>query len=407
MPKETKNTGSRKRVLILGGGFGGLKAALELADNPAYQTTLISDQAEFRYYPTLYRAATGGSREASVIPLSEIFKNKTIKVVDDSVQSIDRQAKKVKTESGEYYHFDFLIVALGVITNFFGIKGLQQQAYGIKSLEEAHRLRNHLHQQLIDEGKPDVNYVIIGGGPTGVELAGALPFYIKRIMKKHGVSRRAVNVDLVEAEKHLVPRMPKAYSRAVEKRLRKLGIQLHLSQKVEAATADELMVSGKPLHTHTIVWTAGVTIHPFLATNDFALGHHGKVLVDEYLQAEPDIYVIGDNAETQYSGMAQTALYDGRFVASNLSQLAAGHPAKAYRPKKPIYVTPVGPNWAAVLWGRLQIYGWSGSLLRRAADFIGFHDLEPLLPAGRHWLAGADREESCPLCFEGKIKLQS
>lgn len=104
-------------------------------------------------------------------------------------------------------------MALGVVTNFFNIKGLEEFAYGIKSLEDAEKLKIHLHQQITDEGKPDLNYVVVGGGPTGIELAGALGDYVKYICQKHGIKRRAVHVDLVEAAPRLVPRMPTAISK--------------------------------------------------------------------------------------------------------------------------------------------------------------------------------------------------
>jgi NADH dehydrogenase FAD-containing subunit len=116
------------------------------------------------------------------------------------------------------------------------------------------------------------------------------------------------------------------------------------------------------------------------------------------LRAEDNIYVIGDNADTMYSGMAQTALYDAKFAAENLKILAAGRRQKTYRPKKPVYITPVGPNWAAVLWNKVHIYGWSGWMLRSAADFMGYKDYEPWWPASQHWMAEYQEEESCPVC---------
>lgn len=388
----------KQKVLIIGGGFGGIKAALEIDDN-AYEISLMNDRDNFRYYPTLYHAATGGRLSASRIPLAEIFASKKIKTIVDQAETIDREAKMVHTVSGKKYSYDILIIALGVVTNYFGIKGLKDYAYGIKSVEEATRLRNHLHQLIIDEGKPDLNYVIIGGGPTGCELAGALPAYLREIMRRHGVKKHSLHIDLVEAAPALMGRMPKGYSRAVARRLRKLGVKLYLGQTVSAETAEEVEVSGHPIDSHTVVWTAGVTNHPFLKANNFALAGHGRALVNQYLQAEENIYIIGDNADTPYSGMAQTALYDARFVAGNLNRLARGRLPRTYQPKRPIYVTPVGPYWAAVLWGKAQIYGRLGWLLRSAADWVGFHDYEPWWTSSKHWLAeNFEGPEDCPVC---------
>ena len=240
--------------------------------------------------------------------------------------------------------------------------------------------------------------MVIGGGPTGVELAGALPGYLHHIMKAHGIKDKTLQIDLVEAESRILPRMPRAYSAAVARRLRRLGVKLYLDQKVEAETAQELMVSGHDIKSHTVIWTAGVTNHPFFKTNDFRLTDHDKALLNEYLMAEDNIYIIGDNADTPYSGMAQTALYDAIFVADNLNRLSKGHPPKVYKPKKPVYVTPVGPRWAAVLWGNVRLYGWLGWLLREAANLIAYHDLEPWWKASRHWQASFQNEETCPIC---------
>lgn len=392
------NSQEKQKVLILGGGFGGIKTALELSDNPRYEVSLVSDQVNFRYYPTLYKSATGGSQVASVIPLAEIFQDKPIKIIQDKVKNLDRGAKKITGFSGKNYPYDILVVALGVVTNFFGIKGLDKYAYGIKTLEEAHRLRDHLHKQLLDDKQPDLNYVVVGGGATGVELAGALPGYISHIMKRHGISQRQLNIELVEAASRLMPRMNEKYSQAIAKRLRKLGVKLYLKQTVQAETADTLMVNGRPIQSHTAIWTAGIINHPFLKDNQFKLTEHGKAVVDEYLQTEPNIYVVGDNADTQYSGMAQTAIRDGLFVATNLKRQASGQQPKLYVPRKPAYVTAVGPYWAAVAWGRFQFYGITGWLLRRVADLIGYHDLEPWWTASKHWVAEDHSQETCTLC---------
>lgn len=391
-----------KKVLILGGGFGGIKAALGLSAHGSFNVMLISDQESFRYYPQLYKTATGGDHSASQIPLAEIFETKDVNVIKDSVRKLDKAAKTVEGASGKKYSYDVLVVALGVVTNFFGIKGLEDYAYGIKTFEESRRLREHLHKLLIEKRKPDINYVVIGGGPTGVELAGALPGYLHHIMKNHQLVDRQLHVDLVEAKNRLLPAMPKSYSRAVARRLRKLGVKLYLNQKVEAETADSLKVGSHSIDSQSVVWTAGVTNHPFLKDNDFVLSDNGRVLVDNYLCTTDDIYVIGDNADTKYSGMAQTALYDGGFVATNLKRQAIGRKMTAYKPKRPIYVTPVGSHWAAVLWGKVRFYGWLGWLARAAADFVAYRDIESWGKAAQHWQATFETEETCPICAPKK-----
>jgi NADH dehydrogenase len=386
----------KTKVVIVGGGFAGIKAALDLCDDERFSVRLVSDQPNFRYYPTLYLTATGGNPYASNIPLEEIFKGKKVKLTQDSIKKIDRSAKKIIGK--DTYSYDILVMALGVVTNYFGIKGLKEYSYGIKSQDDAKELRDHIHQVLKDEGKPDLNYVIIGGGPTGVELAGALPAYIRRVMKMHGLKAKKLHIDLVEAAPRLMPRMSPSFSRAVQKRLRRLGIKLYLHEAVQGETPEKLLVSGHPIASHTVVWTAGVTNHPFFNDNGFSFNDHGKVAVDKYLQAEDNIYVIGDNAGTTYSGMAQTALHDGQFIAAHLKRQGHGRRLKSYKAKEPVYVTPVGPGWAAVVWGKVHFYGWIGWLVRTAADFAGYKDYEPWWLASQHWMAGFEADNDCPVC---------
>ncbi|HEY9715655.1 MAG TPA: FAD-dependent oxidoreductase, partial [Chroococcales cyanobacterium] len=297
----------KSKVLIVGGGFGGVKAALELCDDDRFEVTLLSDRTDFRYYPTLYHVATGGKRANSSIPLHSLFEGKTITLMQGVAKTLDRKAKAIVTETGQKVPYDTLILALGVVTNYFGIEGLEQYSFGIKSQDEAERLKEHLHQQLTSEHKPDLNYVIVGAGPTGIELAGALPSYLHRIMENHGIEHRAIHVDLIEAAPRLLPRLPQDTSRMVQRQLKRLGVKLYVGQAVQGETADELIVNGKPIRSHTVIWTAGVTNHPFFKDNGFSLLNRGKVATDIYLQTDPDIYVIGDNANTPYSGMAQTA----------------------------------------------------------------------------------------------------
>ncbi len=391
----------KKQVLILGGGFGGVKTALDLCGSDAYSITLMSDSPDFKYYPALYRSATGGSRKSSVIPLADIFEEKPVLIMHERAAKLDREQQMVVTQSKKKIPYDILVVALGSITNYFGIEGLKEYSYGIKSIDEAEELKIHLHRLMLDQRKPDLNYVVVGGGPTGIELAGALPHYLRWIMKHHGIKERKINIELVEAAPRLLPRMPRDLSVAVARHLRKQGVKLYLGQSVKAQTANELVVSGRPIKSHTVIWTAGMASNQFLKDNNFTL-EKGRVAVDEFLRAknEPaeNIYIIGDNAFTEYSGMAQTALHDAVFLADNLKRLADEGVPKVYRPKRPIYVYPAGERWAAVLWGSVRMYGWLGWALREAADWVGYHDVEPWWKASELFLAEAESEESCPMC---------
>ena len=390
---------AKHKVVIAGGGFGGVKLALELADDRRFDVTLISNHDDFWVYPTLYHVSTGGPKRASSIPLSEIFAGKPISIVIDTVTGIDRKARTISTAKNGTFTYEAGVFSLGVQTNYFGIAGLQEYSYGIKSPSDAEELKAHLHEQLCNDQKPDLNYVVVGGGPTGIELAGALPTYIKHLIRQHGLPKRKVHVDLIEAAPRIAPRMPKGISRKLARNLRAQGVKIYTKTAVQAQTADALMVNNKPIRSHTVIWTAGVMNNPFFSQNEFQLARNNKVRVDQFLQSEPGVYVIGDNADTPYSGMAQTALYDSLFLAANLQRIASKQDPKPYVAKKPIYVLPAGPKWAAVLWGPFRIYGRLGWMLRSMADLVEYHDYLPWKLAVKRWALLDDSEESCPLCI--------
>ena len=394
---------AKHKVLIVGGGFGGVKAALELSDNDNIEITLVSDGPDLRYYPTLYHTATGGKKANSSIPLRVIFENKKIKIIDDKATKLDRKTKAISTAKGESLEYDSLIIGLGVVTNYFGIPGLDKYSYSIKTQDEVARFKKHLHQQMDDDRRPDLHYVIVGAGPTGIELAGALPGYLKHIMKNHGVKDRKVHIDIIEVLPRLLPRMPKYTSKVVGKRLRNLGIKIYLGKAVQGQSIDELTVSGKPIRSHTVVWTAGVTNHPFFKDNEFVLTKRGKVAVDVYLQAEDNLFVIGDNANTPFSGLAQTALYDGEFVAINIKRKMRGKDFRSYVAKQPVTVIPAGPHWSAVLWGKISLHGRPGWLLREASYLIGFRDIQPWPKAVRQFMTEFEEDDNCSVCARAAI----
>jgi NADH dehydrogenase len=324
----------------------------------------------------------------SWVPLGTIFAGKmNIHVNIDKVTAIDPTTKALTGESGHVYHYERLILAMGTVTTYFGIKGLDEFAYGIKSEEEILRLKHHLYKAIAEDGEVEKQYVVIGGGPTGVELAAALGHYIKRLCTHYCVDHGTIGVTLIEASPRLLPRMKEGTSARVKKRLEKIGVTVYLNERVESASADGLKVSGKPLKSHTIIWTSGVANNPFFADNaeHFEFAKNGKLELDQYMRTSDGIYVIGDNASTPFSGLAQTALHDALYVAKNIKRKAHGRKMKKYKPLQPPVIVPVGEDWAAFEWHWLRFYGWPAALLRRAADFIGYRDILPLGQALGVW----------------------
>jgi NADH dehydrogenase FAD-containing subunit len=386
-------------ITIVGGGFAGVKAALEVSKHPSANVTLISDKDIFLYYPALYSTATGHSHLESWVPLSVIFKNKPrVKVIHDTITEVDASKQVLTGESGAAYKYDRVLFALGTVTTYFGIKGLDKYAQGIKSAEEIKRLQRHLHDELTTRHTPDSHYVIVGGGPTGVELAAAMGAYLRRLCKKYNLENHPITIDLVEAAPRLLPRMSEQASALVAGRLAKLGVTIYTNTAVQSRTEGEIMMGDVSIKSHTVIWTSGVANHPFYAAHDkdFTFAPNGRVNVDGELKAANNIYVLGDNAATPYTGLAQTALHDAIFVARNLKRELSGKKPKTYKAVKPPVVVPVGPFWAIFEWHGLRLTGTLGAMLRRAADFMGYSDILPIGQALGVWRASRVYEDELP-----------
>lgn len=263
------------------------------------------------------------------------------------------------------------------------------------TLIEIKRLKQHLYNDIAERGTVDSRYVVVGGGPTGVELSAALGSYIHRLCKRYGVKHSNISIELIEAAPRILPRMSEKSSRKVAKRLEKLGVAVKTGKTVQSASADDLVVDGESLESRTVIWTSGVANHPFFKENEaaFTLNERGKVVVDEYMQAAEGLYVIGDNAATPFTGLAQTALHDALYVANHLERKQAGKKPKKYKAVMPPVVVPVGKGWAVFEWHWLRLYGWIGALLRRAADFIGYNDMLPIGQALGVWRASTVMED--------------
>jgi NADH dehydrogenase len=389
------------KILVIGGGFGGVRAASQLSRKSDFDITLISNLSTFAYYPQFYHSATGGSRSESTLPLTDVLDGTRVKLVKDVIVAIDPAARTVTSIDGvTTYHYDELVMALGCVTNYFGIAGLKEFSYGIKSVESAEAFKVHLHMQLLAEHKPDLNYVVVGGGPTGVELAASLGSYLDRIMRLHDIPPRDYQIELVEAAPRVLPNSSEAVSARVQRKLESLGVKVLTNAPVKAETAAALELEGQSILTRTVVWTAGTSVNPFYFANGdhFQLAKGGRVMVSGHLEASSHVYVIGDNAATPYSGLAQTAIHDADYVSNDIIRTRSGRDRPAYRPVPPISVFPVGKNWAVAEWQGYHIYGFTGYILRRLADLIGYADIERWPQAVRVWLQDSRQERGCTIC---------
>lgn len=385
-------------VVIIGAGFGGIACAQTLEKlrnkykNQEIRIVLIEPKSYFEYHAALYRTVTGRSPFEVCIPLQEIFANSEIEIISDYVNDVNFKDKSVSCVSGQQILYDFLVVSVGSEVCYFNIEGIETYSFGFKSTPEALKLRYHIEQplnrcvKLKDQQQVECNshFVIVGAGASGVELAGELGYFIRNYTYRHKLPSGQVQIDLIEASNRVLPQLPPTVSKKVEKRLKELGVNIVLNQNVVKEDIDELKLQNSSLYTKTVIWTAGAKAHCLqesVFTPDY-LTQKAKVNVNEFLQPTTqknlsisDVFIVGDGANTKYSGMAQTALYDGGFVAQNIINILNGVSLNDYSCPQPFYSIPVGPGWAVYSKGTREVYGYFGWLIRRWTDFKVFNSI--------------------------------
>lgn len=402
---------NKKIILIIGGGFGGVAAALDLEKKCGgmAKIVLVSDKPHFEYQPALYRVVTGESPLQVCIQLADIFGKKKIECDRDTIISVDIKKREAAGASGSRYKFDYLILALGSETAYYGVPGIEKFSYGFKSIAEALKLKTHLHKlfSLCKRAKSEaekarlLQFVVVGAGATGVELSGELLQYAKKLAKEHKVNPKNIAIDLVDSAPRILPAFSEKISQKISRRLESLGVKIFTNKKIEKENIVGLKTDGKIFETKTVVWTAGVKPNILYGKiSGFQFDKKGRVLVDKFgasLGAK-NIFIAGDGASTPYSGMAQTAILDGRLAAGNIARLLRGKKMRPARPKKPYYAIPVGPGWSLAIAGPFTFFGRIGWWLRRAADLRFFLSILPLGKALDAFIFSRTICESCEIC---------
>lgn len=399
-----------KNIVIVGGGFAGVACALKLAKLAPENTriTLVSDKPHFEYHAALYRVVTGRSPLEVCILLEEIFKNTSVRVIKDSVVGVDTKTRTVSGMLGSTYSYDYLVLTLGSETTYYDTPGLSELSFGFKSIEEALKLKRHLHESFAscvaankDEALCNTHLVVVGGGASGTELAAELAIYADALARKHGIDPTLVTVELIQSPAHLVPMLPDEVTDRIEARIRSLGVNVYVNRRLVKEEVSEVFLKDMKMNAKTVIWTAGVASHRLYSTVDgIQLTPKGQVEVNKHLQStvDPYVYVGGDAAATQFAGMAQTALYDGAFIATDIYARLEKKFRPTYSAPAPVYSIPVGSDWAATVWGSKQFYGRFGWWLRRLLDLKVFL---AILPWQKAWLAfqsGKVISEACPVC---------
>ena len=383
----------KKKIIAVGGGFASVKLALELGANPAFDITLITPQSQLEYHGALYRSTTGRSPLEVVIPFREIFADlPQVTIVNDLITDLRAEVKELKGLSGETYSYDAVVFGIGYEKEYFNTKGAREHTESMYAMQDALALRNRLRDLFVDRAGKQCDIVVVGAGPTGIELAGDIAAMAEIVAKQFESKPAKPSVTVVDRADRVLPMLEKNASKAAEKRLKEVGVNFIGGLAVDHCTSRHLCLQGhKFLPADIIVWTAGSRANPFFERYPelFDLDPKKRVIVNEYMQAKsPNIYVLGDAASTQYSGMAQTAIYDGIQLAANFARFVEGKELVPYKAQVPISVVPIGKEWAVVIQDGKLLTGADGWKVRRAADLWVLGNFLPDKLAKEHWRKG-------------------
>ncbi|MBI4175424.1 FAD-dependent oxidoreductase [Candidatus Berkelbacteria bacterium] len=398
------------QIVIVGGGFGGCQVLTQLApaiQNGEIRVTVINPELHHLYTPSLYEVVGGTHPRQVCIPLAALAAAAGAVFERGTVSRISLREQAVTCADGTRFAYDHLILAVGSVTNFYGIRGLKEYAYPFKSLRDAWVLRQHIEQEFADAAHDSreiaerkLTIVIAGGGPTGVELAGELAGFTRRLALLHRIPLRRIAIELVEAGPTLVGRAMQEVQRLARARLRRLGVHITVQTTVKEERIRSIVLSHGTRQSETLIWTAGTAPHPLLATiRGLTTDRTGKIVVDGSLRAHghPTVWVIGDSASVSDTGTAQAALRHGRSVAANLLRTVRQHPLIPYEAKPSALIMPIGRQYAVAQIGSYVVAGWLVALLRHLVDF---RYLLHLVPLGLAWQIFTARHEPCPDCHQ-------
>ena len=352
------------RVVIVGAGFGGLWAARGLVNRPV-RVTLVDRNNYHTFFPLLYQVAAAELVPTDIAhPVRSIFRRaRNVDVRMAEMTGLDLDGRAVLTDSGPI-EYDHVILALGSEPSFFGVPGADEHAFPLRWMSDAIPLRHHVltrfESALTANGarrRRLLTFVVVGGGPTGVEYAGALSELIHGPLLEDfpGIDRDQVRIELVEASGTLLGGMPPKLARYAGRRLAARGVSVRLGTAVESVALGKVTLSGDEiLPTETVVWTAGVQGEPRAAAWGLPVGPAGRVPVTEHLHlpARPEVFVIGDLAYLEdgqgrpLPQVAQVAIQQGRRAAANIRARVEGRPPERFVYRDPGMLAVIGRNAA-------------------------------------------------------------
>jgi NADH dehydrogenase len=382
------------RVVIIGSGFAGLAAAQALRRAPV-RITIIDRSNHHLFQPLLYQVATAALSPADIAtPIRRIFRHqKNVEVLLAEATAIDVQGKRVVLADGEV-PYDYLIVATGATHAYFGHDEWAEFAPGLKSLRDALRIRQHVLMAFeAAEREPDelrrrawMTFMVVGGGPTGVELAGTLAEVSRQTLAKdfRHIDTASARVILVEGAARLLGAYPEDLSARARQQLERLGVTVWTGLQVTAIDADGVCIGPERIHARTVLWAAGVAASPLARTLGVPLDRAGRVPVgpDLALPGRDDVFIVGDLARFEddgalVPGVAPAAMQQGRHAARNILAALEGRPRQPFHYVDKGMLATIGRGAGIAKIGRVKASGvvaWLLWLFVHIFFLIGFRN---------------------------------
>jgi NADH dehydrogenase len=369
-------TTSQPVVAIVGAGFGGLRAARALRNAPV-NVILIDRRNYHLFQPLLYQVATAGlSPDEIAYPVRAIFQRQSnLEFRLAEVQAVDLAAKKLALSTGELA-YDYLILAIGGVTNFFGLETVAKHSFSLKDIDEAVAIRNHILRMFelaAQESNADLRralltFVVVGGGPTGVESAGALSELIRLVLSKdyRRVNLKEARVVLLEAGDTLVTAMPASLRDATAETLWNKKVEVRFGAAVENFDGEKVSLKGgEIIPARTLIWAAGVKAASLADQLGAKQVRLGRLVVEPTLQlpAQPEAFVIGDAAYLEENGqphpmVAPVAMQQAECAADNIRRLMRGQALRSFKYRDLGTLATIGRNAAVAAFGNLHFRGF-------------------------------------------------
>ncbi|MCT8335406.1 NAD(P)/FAD-dependent oxidoreductase [Leptospira sp. 85282-16] len=384
----------KKKILVIGAGFAGLQVIKTLANNKGFEITVVDKKNHHLFQPLLYQVATAVLSPADIaIPSRSITtKYKNVKILLGDVTAIDFNNRKVEFQNNSE-SYDYLVLATGARTSYFGNNSWKEKTLGLKNLKDALSIRRRIllsfeQAELIgnyEKAKSFMHYVIIGGGPTGVELAGSIAELSHNIIRKdfRNIDSGMTKVTLIEAGPRLLAAFSEKSSAFTQEKLERRGVEVLTSSPVLDITDTGVVLKDRTIESKTVIWAAGVEGSELAKNLPLNKDKANRIIVDEFCRTTeyPEVFVIGDAANygkglpKPLPGVSPVAMQQGRYVAKTIDSIEKNRPLTPFHYFDKGNMATIGRTDAVAEFGKIRlkgIFGWFGWLFVHLVYQVGF-----------------------------------